>query len=65
MVQKRKMKWIPPNHGWRKINCVTAYVDGNTVLAMVVHDDDGLLAVACSKMIQLTPAYEAELKSIE
>lgn len=64
-VQKRNKLWSPPNHGWWKINCEATFVEGNAAFALVVRNDDGLLVVACTKLVQLFLAYEAEMKYIE
>lgn len=65
LIPKRKMEWNPPKHGWWKVNVNDAYVDGNATLALVVHDDDGVLVVACTKLAQMPSAWVAELRAIE
>lgn len=46
------------------MNCDAAFVDGKAAFAIVARDDDGLLVVAMTKLVRLSFAYEAKIKSI-
>lgn len=56
---KKEELWIPPPPRWWKINCDAAIGKGRAALAMVAHDDDGLLICASSILLTIITVFEA------
>lgn len=49
--------WVTPYKGWTKINCDVAFRGGTTTLAMVAHDDEGILILATTKLVKVPSIF--------